>query len=386
MKIRGLVFFVLTLPLFSLSAGEWLLGDSGSSVFLPEGWNLFSQEEKYRISFINPGEDIIFQISVYPGDLYSSDTAMIDSHLEALTILEEDRSQFLYRGSPCSLADLSLDSDGVQIRGWFLFINREDFDYYLTVITSPDNYDNALPLILSCLDGFSPDEQSRSEAGPISSLIASAGSENQISTIEYPEGSLEYEWNDAREEAGRLLIEREASILSSYGEPELFDEAWKRYYQMIYRNSAEDLKDLAAQIQEDLLAVEDTEKARILLQWLQEFEYGSTERFSDLMTSTESLLARTGDCDSLALIYVILLNTMDIPALLMVSREFSHAMAAVAVPAKGANIPFKDKYYVVAEMTKDVALGQIAADMADINKWVIIPFEDYGQGVLALGE
>jgi hypothetical protein len=386
LKKRVLLFFILISPLFSLTAGEWLLGDRGSSVFLPEGWNLFSQDEKDRISFINPEEDIIFQITVYPGDLYSSDSAMIDNHLEGLTILEEDRSQFLYRGRSCSLADLSLDSEGVLIRGWFLFVNRDDFDYYLTVITSPDNYEKALPLILSCLDGFSPDDQSRMEAGPVSTMFAYGSNENQIQILKYSEGSLDYEWNSGREEAGKLLIEREALILSAYGEPEIFDKAWKRYYQLIYRNSADDLKDLAAQIQEDLLAVEDSEKAKILLRWLQEFEYGSTERFSDLMTSTESLIARTGDCDSLALIYVILLNSMDIPAILMVSREFSHAMAAVAVPVEGANFPFIDKNYVVAEMTKDVALGQISAEMADINKWVIIPFNEYGQGILTLGE
>lgn len=386
MKKNILILLIFMASFHALAAGEWSLGDSGSSVFLPEGWNLFSQEERNRISFINPEETIIFQVSVYPGDLYRSDSEMMEKHLEELEIREVERSQFLYRERTTSLADLSLDSDGVPIRGWFLFIDREDFDYYLTAITSPVNYESALPLILSCLDGFSPDEEARHEAGAITVLMGSGNSENQTKNLNYPEGRLSYEWNDLREEAGRLLIEREASILSAYGEPEIFDEAWKRYYQMIYRNSAGDLKGLARQIRKNLETVDDSEKAKILLRWLQGFEYGSTERFSDLMTSTESLLAETGDCDSLALIYIMLLNHMDIPAVLMVSREFSHAMAAVAVPVQGAAFPYKERNYVVAEMTKDVALGQIAAEMADINKWVIISFEDYGKGVLSLGE
>lgn len=386
MNRKILVLIILISPVISLSAGEWLLGDSNSSVFLPEGWTIFSQEEKDRISFINPMEDIIFQVSLYPGESYSSDSEMMENHLESLTILEEDRSRFVYRGRSCSLADLSLDSDGIPIRGWFLFIDRDDYDYYLTAITSPDNYENALPLILSCLDGFSPDEVARHEAGPISVMMGAGDGENQIRSLVYSEGSLLYEWSKSREEAGRLLIEREASILSAYGEPEIFDKAWQRYYQMIYRNSAADLKELALQIQEDLDGEDDSVKAKILLRWLQGFDYGSTERFSDLMTSTESLLAGTGDCDSLALIYIILLNHMDIPAVLMVSREYSHAMAAVSIPVKGAGFPFKDRNYVVAEMTENVALGQIASNMADINKWVIIPFENYGQGILLPGE
>ncbi|MDC7231614.1 MAG: hypothetical protein PQJ58_00155 [Spirochaetales bacterium] len=386
--MKKTVLAVLLLISFSLnlSAGEWYLGDSGCSAFLPEGWTIFSREDRDRISFISPEGDVIYQVSVYPGDLYASDTLMMEDHLAGLTILEADQSQFLYRGRSCSLADLTLDSEGIPVRGWFLFIDREDYDYYLTAITSPDNYERALPLILSCLDGFSPDEESRKQPGAVSTLIRSAGGSDRRDVLEFPLGALEYTWNDVTEEAGRLLIEREAAILSGYNTPEVFDEAWKRYYQLIYRNSAGDLDDLARQLERVLSDLDDTEKAKILLQWLQDFEYGSTDRFSDLMTSTESLLARTGDCDSLAIIYITLLNKMGVPSLLMVSREFSHAMAAVAVPAEGAGFSFENQRFVVAEMTKNVALGQIAAEMADISKWVIIPFEGYNQGQLALGE
>lgn len=386
--LKKTVLAVLLLISFSLnlSAGEWYLGDSGCSAFLPEGWTIFSREDRDRISFISPEGDVIYQVSVYPGDLYASDTLMMEDHLAGLTILEADQSQFLYRGRSCSLADLTLDSEGIPVRGWFLFIDREDYDYYLTAITSPDNYERALPLILSCLDGFSPDEESRKQPGAVSTLIRSAGGSDRRDVLEFPLGALEYTWNDVTEEAGRLLIEREAAILSGYNTPEVFDEAWKRYYQLIYRNSAGDLDDLARQLERVLSDLDDTEKAKILLQWLQDFEYGSTDRFSDLMTSTESLLARTGDCDSLAIIYITLLNKMGVPSLLMVSREFSHAMAAVAVPAEGAGFSFENQRFVVAEMTKNVALGQIAAEMADISKWVIIPFEGYNQGQLALGE
>lgn len=385
MKKGALSLILFLITVLSVAAGEWLLGDSGSSVFLPVGWDLFSAEEAGRISFIDPQGSIIFQVSIYPGDSYGSDKEMADDHISSLTVLEEESSRFLYQGRACTVADLSIDSEGVPIRGWFMFLDREDYDYYLTAITGVDNYDKALPLMLSCLDGFSPDEQGRMNGGAVSSLIFSGEEQARSRTLDFAGEDLIYRWEEGREEANRLLIEREAFILSTYGE-EMFDEAWKRYYQLIYRNSASDLKELAELLQKTMEGANDIEKAEKLLSWLQGFEYGSTERFSDLMTSTESLIAATGDCDSLALIYITLLNHMNIPAVLMVSREFSHALAAVSVSVEGARFPFGEKSYVVAEMTKKVVLGQISEDMADLNKWLIIPFDSYTQGVLHPGE
>ena len=382
---KGSVVLVLILLSQSLSAGQWRLGESGSSVFLPEGWGLYDQGDEGRIAFTNPENSIRFQVSIYPGSLYNSDTDMMDDHLSALAMSEKELSRFVYQGKTCSLADILFESGDSRIRGWFLFINRDDYDYYLTAITTPEDYQTALPLILSCLDGFSPDEAGRKEPGPVSSLISEGRISVQKEQLTFQDGYLEFQWSPGREEASRLLIEREASILSTYQVPELFDEAWKRYYQMIYRDMAPDLEDLAFRLQTQLSGLSDEGKAKALLSWLQDFDYGSTERFSDLMTATECLISETGDCDALALVYIILLNHMEIPAVLMVSREYSHALAALAVNSEGAHFSMDGRDYVVAEMTKKVSLGQISADMSDMNHWVIVPFYGYDKGILPLG-
>ena len=70
-----------------------------------------------------------------------------------------------------------------------------------------------------------------------------------------------------------------------------------------------------------------------------------------------------------------ILKRFDINAILMVSSEYSHSMAAVDIPGAGARFPYKDKKYLVAEMTKDVAIGQINAEMADPAKWLGIEFK-----------
>ncbi len=380
-----LLLLLLILPL-SLSAGEWILQGTDSSVNLPEGWMVYSAEEKGRISFINPESSVVFQVTIYPGESYSSDTEMMEDHLEELAVSGKDLSRFYYRGRTCSLADVSLDAEGSPVRGWFLFVERDDFDYYLTAITPPEIYEETLPLILSCLDGFSPDKEARSEPGAVSTLIAASLSREGQAVLSYPAGELEYLWDEGREEAVQLLIEREAGILSAYREPEIFDTAWKRYYRMIYRSSAVGLEGLSQQMSRHLHGMSDREKAELLLGWLQDFEYGSTDRFSDLLSPMESLLAETGDCDSLGLIYVILLNQLGIPSVLMVSREYSHALAAVSVEGKGAGFELDGKRYIVAEMTKKVDLGRIAAEQADLSKWVLVNFDDYTEGVLNPGQ
>ena len=382
---RLVLILLLLLPLSSLSAGEWLLGDGKASVFLPDGWMLYSRDEKDRISFCDPDQTIIFQVSRYPGEYYDSDEVMMDEHLQALDILDREISRYSYQGRTCSLADVGFASGEINLRGWFLFLEREDWDYYLTAFTAAENYENSLALILSCLDGFSADEEGRNSQGALAAFLSSS-SVVKHNSLTFNGTTLDFSWNTGREEASRLLIEREAGILASYKEPEAFDEAWKRYYRMIYRDCRSDLDELALEINRVCKGMDDREKAEALLTWLQEFEYGSTSRFSDLLSPLETVLGGKGDCDALALVYALLLNRMEIPAVLMVSRHFGHALGAVAVAGEGARFTQEGKSYVVAEMTKDVALGQIAADQADMSRWVVISFEDYSEGPVSYGQ
>jgi hypothetical protein len=383
---KGLrLLLLMLLPVTSLSAGQWLLGEGEASVFLPEGWLLYSREEKDRISFCDPDQMIIFQVSRYKGDHYVSDEIMMEEHLDALEVTERESSRFPYQGRSCSLGDVSFNSGGMGLRGWFLFLEREDWDYYLTAFTMAGNYESSLPLILSCLDGFSADKEGRNGPGALAAFLSTSSPEER-SSLDFNGRSLDFSWNTGREEASRLLIEREAGILAEYRVPELFDEAWKRYYRMIYRDCRSDLEELALTLQGLCRGMDERETAETLLTWLQDFEYGSTSRFSDLLSPIETVLGGRGDCDALALVYALLLNRMGIDAAIMVSRDFGHALGAVSVSGDGAGFSLGGKRFVVAEMTRDVALGQIAADQADMSRWVVVTFQDYNEGTIAYGE
>jgi transglutaminase-like putative cysteine protease len=179
---------------------------------------------------------------------------------------------------------------------------------------------------------------------------------------------------DADVEASRVTLEREARVLAIYT-PEDTD-AWQRFYRILYRDSYRKVDSLFRSLimagvsprQDPVLTAKD------LLAWIQGFSYARTGGLEDLSTPLDSLYNGAGDCDSLGLLYVILLKHYGIDAILMVSGTYSHAMAAVDVEAPGARFEWQDKKYLVAETTYEVDLGLIAADMADPAAWMGITF------------
>ena len=68
--------------------------------------------------------------------------------------------------------------------------------------------------------------------------------------------------------------------------------------------------------------------------------------------------------------YVILLHHLGVDAIIMASDRYAHAMAAVDTFGPGARFEFEGRQWLVAEMTAEVALGQIAADVADPAGWI----------------
>ncbi|MDY0111242.1 MAG: hypothetical protein RBT60_15045, partial [Candidatus Krumholzibacteria bacterium] len=61
-------------------------------------------------------------------------------------------------------------------------------------------------------------------------------------------------------------------------------------------------------------------------------------------------------------------------AILLVSAEYSHAMAGVDVPGDGARYIHDGKGYLTAELTDRVGMGLVGANVADPAKWIPVPF------------
>ncbi len=150
----------------------------------------------------------------------------------------------------------------------------------------------------------------------------------------------------------------------------LWVDAWARYYRMVYKESAARLDNLTQAFSNSLPAHDPTESARRVLAWVQGFLYERNFAGIDFVPPLTAAFEKRGDCDSRAMVMGIILERLGIDSVLMVSREYSHAMLAVDVPGGGQRFTYNGKAYLVAETTAKVGIGKIDSSQADFSKWL----------------
>ena len=139
---------------------------------------------------------------------------------------------------------------------------------------------------------------------------------------------------------------------------------------MVYKESAARLDSLTEAFSRSLPANDPTESARRVLDWIQGFHYERDFAGIDFVPPLTAAFEQRGDCDSRAMVMAIILERLGIDCVLMVSREYSHAMLAVDVPGGGQRFPFNGKSYLVAETTARVGIGKIDSAQTDLSKWL----------------
>jgi hypothetical protein len=358
----------------------------GYVVDVPAGWEIAEAATPELVSFTDPNGVAVFQVFSFPGDTFDGPEE-IDTFIRQQLGASGDSAPFEFNGGDAILADLTFATGGAEgsrpdagpeFRGYYAFVDREDRDYAVMSFAEVSNYEGYHDFLLTNVDSFAADEEGRFLPGPISQFYYAYPPPDPVPQRFDFEGSDVTLDLDAEEtEATQVLIEREARILTAYGVERWgaggeWVEAWKRFYRVIYRDNVDRLEGLAADLQEHFRNAEvpRSEIPSRLLDWLQEFEYARTGTLSDLQSPTSSLMTRTGDCDALALIYIILLHHMDFDAILMVSNQYAHALAAVDVEGAGARYEYEGTQYLVAELTVDVDLGMIHQEMADPAGWI----------------
>lgn len=355
---------------------QYYLEEGDYSINVPVTWRLYDSSDLSNISFIADDQAGILQISYYEGDQFDRVDDMHRYFVEGLETGESDSSRLPYLEWDALITDLTFNSDGNDFRGWFLFLEGDLRDYQVLVFSPVGDYEAAFPYILSCLDSFSPGREALKQPGIISQMFYDPrAAQYEKKTLLFGERAFVFDYDPFELEASQIVIEREAPLLTNFksGSPQA-ELAWDRYYKLIYRDNYSRLKNVYRAMESLLDGMGDLDKARALLGWLQSFRYGSSGTFSDLMSPLASIVEETGDCDSLALAYLILLDYAGIDGLLLVSEVYGHAMAAVDVDGQGIAYPLGEKNYLVAEMTKEVGLGQMVADMADFSQWQAVSF------------
>jgi hypothetical protein len=289
-------------------------------------------------------------------------------------------------------------TDGVTAcQGWALCVDRGE-DQLLALAYGPAGNTELELLGLSCLDSIAPTRAERYYWGPVTEFAWPRG--EVVETTLYNTGlSARIARGDA--EAAQGLVDREFQVLRQFEGSPRMREALSRFYRMICRDSWERLAGALFELErswntEAMLRrvsarrVYETEKnipdenapdfdnyalAARALSYVQDFRYERNLMGSDFVNLVSALTEGRGDCDSRAMLWALFLAQANIPAGIMVSPEYGHAMGIAALEGPGARFPLGDNQYLVAETTAKVDLGLIGKNVSEAAKWMGILFE-----------
>ncbi|MDX9800101.1 MAG: hypothetical protein RBT69_02050 [Spirochaetia bacterium] len=368
----ALLFQILTVN--SLYAREYYLETWNSFLDLPEGLEPIEITET-KATFGTSDEKIFFQIKVYPTETYSS-AREIYNDVKIKIKADGEGVDYYLNDFDSVFANYSFILGEIPYQGFSVLINGKERDWVILSFCEAEIYGKNNFALLSALDSFSMDENSLYKSGPVSSFYETSYASPDMAVVSFPfeKGKIALQADKHAIEASEVTAEREAIVLSGFTAADT--DAWSRFYRIIYRDNYKKLQPLFTELQRVGLKrnTDPAEISKRLLSWLQDFTYSRTGTIADFSPPLTALQDYAGDCDSLALLYVILLKYYGIDSILMVSAEYSHSMAAVDITGTGARFTFKRKSYLVAEMTEKVEIGQINAATADPAKWMGIGF------------
>lgn len=372
-----MVFLFIVHFSYGLTAETVQVTAFGYTLDLPPGWEVLDAQDPQLVSFTDSFHRAVFQIAVFPAEAFHSASEIL-SFMKDKFKAQGDEAPFLYNGSNAVLADFTFQAGTHRARGYVVGIQGTSYNYLLTTFTAEHFYPEYHDFLLSLLDSFAPGEEARLYPGPISQFYRSFPDPEPVQKIvRWGTSSFPVTVGTGEVEANSVVIEREARILAKFtNQPHLFPEAWKRYYQIIYRDTYPRLFPLADALEKYFVSqkIPREKIPQELLSLLQAFTYERKASLSDLESPLEAALSAKGDCDARALIYVILLRYWGYDSILLVSSTYQHAMAALDIPGEGARIEFEGKLYLVAELTDQVRIGLINRTMADPTQWIPIPF------------
>ncbi|MDR3335127.1 MAG: hypothetical protein LBT13_09640 [Treponema sp.] len=371
------VSWLLVMPLAAapLQSFNW-----GFQIDPPEEYQFVEGDGKQRFSFRSP-EGAQLDLVVYAGGAYPSAEALAEDVRRRLGN-QGDVSGFEYRTKKAALMELRFRGSGNRAisEGWGLCIELDrqgtetGHPLLLALAYGPEGQGQLQGVYLSALDSIAPTSSDRRAPGPITEFGYPRGARKQIPLAGVPVEALFAE-DDA--EAAQALVDREFAVLHRYAASPRWKEAWTRFYRTIYRDSFERLANAAFILERYWQApgLEPRELAEKALSWVQSFTYERDLQGSDFVNLVSAALEGRGDCDSRALLWAIILEQANIPAAIMVSRDYSHAMGLADLPGTGARFDLEGRQWLVAETTAPVALGLIGASVSDRAHWLGMVFE-----------
>ena len=295
-------------------------------------------------------------------------------------------SFFEYGGRPAAIMELSFGG----LEGWGLGLELERIEEWgtppllLALAYAPVGTENVDLLHMSALNSIAPTIADTRRPGPIMEFAFPRGE-----LVEMPlAGNLGLtamiRENDAY--AAQALIDQEFLVLTLYMNSPYWQEAWIRFYRAIYRDSWDRVADAAFKLERTLnrgfgmpaeMGIGESERAfaQRALAFVQGFYYERDFEGSDFINLVTAVTEGRGDCDSRAMLWAVILAQANIPAAIMVSRHYSHAMGLADIPGDGARFEAGGVRWLVAETTSEVDIGLIAAHKSRVDRWLGVIFE-----------
>ncbi|MCL2762738.1 MAG: hypothetical protein FWD36_05985 [Treponema sp.] len=367
-RIVFLLFFLPSLlvaaPLYSPSWGFWL--------DLPEGYAYVEGNNVDRYSFQGPN-GAMFDIAVYPNGY--EDTGALVRDINRRLGNGGETAFFVYGDKNAALMELRFKG----FIGWGLCLELAGDGFrspplLLALAYSPAGMGEMDLFHLSALDSLAPSNAEKRIPGPIMAFSYPRG-EQVTMPLAGTAATAQFREHDA--EAAQVLIEREFALLRHYEFAPNWQEAWIRYYRAIYRDSFDRVADavvcLARQWQGT--ALDDRAFAEKALALVQGYLYERDLSGSDFVNLVSAVTDGRGDCDSRAMLWAMILMQSNIPAGMMVSREYGHAMGIIDIPGAGARFETEGVKWLVAETTKIISIGLIAQDMSNPEHWLGVFFD-----------
>jgi hypothetical protein len=388
LKSRFLAVFFYFIP--ALLIAEPLYSPSwGFRADLPPDMELQAGDGRDKFSFRSAG-GVIFELAAYDASRYGS-IGQMAADIQKRLGNSGDVCVFDYYGLGAALMELSFSGN----KGWALFIELggaagggpESRDNgpkpkLLALAFGPAGRAELQPLYLSVLDSVAPTALHTLAPGPVTEFAYPRENRKQVR----PANSRSQAWIfDTDAEAAQSLVDREFGILRRYESGPFWKEAWIRFYRAIYRDSFDRLRDIAVTLGQEWSGGKDIPanggggagNAGIpgqALKWVQSFSYERNLMGSDFVNLVSAALEGRGDCDSRSLLWAVILSQADIPAAIMVSRDYSHAMGLAGIDGPGARFEFENREWLVAETTAQVDLGLINSKTNNSEKWIGVSF------------
>lgn len=350
-----------------VTSPEW-----GYSLDLPEGYSLEDKRGTERYRFTHSLYPVTLQIALYPKAQFAGADA-------ALAFVTDQfgstgtKVAFEWRKRMAAIGRVESKTEA----GWALSVELAADKGWLVLVTTSDA-DHATELealMISTLDAVYTDQGSYFVPGPMTTFAWPA---ERLIRAQFTDGkkTLDVPFDASDAGGNQSVVDREFSLLTAYLETDLVVPAWQRYYRMIWRDGWSRLEKASFIVGNEYPA-DPRALTEALLLWTQGFEYERDFSGADFTNLCDAFVSRKGDCDSRSMLMALMLNQLGIDAILLVSPEYSHAVAAVDCEGTGARFESNGKKYLICDTTAKVAPGLIAADMADPAKWFAVTFHAF---------